>query len=85
MWRGCKSVIFWKKLVHNGNKRGVEGGKKSKKSINMEGGFFFFKISKCDFTFIREMREVTFKFLIKNQHFLQFLTLGLVNSVIDFL
>ena len=44
----------------------------------------FFKVSKCDFTFIREMREATFKFLIKNQHFLQFLTLGLVHSVIDF-
>ena len=29
--------IFWKKLVHNCNKRGVEGGKKSKKSINIEG------------------------------------------------
>ena len=53
--------IVWKKLVHNCNKRGVEGGKKSKKSINMEGGFFlwrveFFKIGKRDFTFIREMR-----------------------------
>ena len=33
--------IFWKKLVHNCNKLGVEGGKKSKKSINVEGGFFF--------------------------------------------
>ena len=31
------------------------GWKKSKKSINVEGGFFF-KISKRDFTFIREMR-----------------------------
>ena len=30
--------IFWKKLVHNCNKRGVGGGKKSKKSINVEGG-----------------------------------------------
>ena len=29
--------IFWKKLVHKCNKRGVEGGK-SKKSINVEGG-----------------------------------------------
>ena len=28
---------FWKKLVHKCNKRGVEG-KKSKKSINVEGG-----------------------------------------------
>ena len=33
--------IFWKKLVHNCNKRGVEGGKKSKKSINVDGGSFF--------------------------------------------
>ena len=36
--------------------------KKSKKSINAEGGnvrgggIFFFKFSKCDFTFIREWR-----------------------------
>ena len=30
--------IFWKKIVHNFNKRGVGGGKKSKKSINVEGG-----------------------------------------------
>ena len=33
--------IFWKKLIHNCNKRRVEameGKKKSKKSINMEGG-----------------------------------------------
>ena len=29
-----EGVIFWKKLVHNANKRGVEGGK-SKKSINV--------------------------------------------------
>ena len=42
--------IFWKKLVHNCNKRGVEGG-------NVHGGWiFFFKISKRDFAFIREMR-----------------------------
>ena len=39
--------IFWKKLMHNSNKRGVEGGE----SINVEGGFFlwrveFFKIGK---------------------------------------
>ena len=27
----------------------------------------FFKVSKCDFTFIREMSEATFKFLIENQ------------------
>jgi hypothetical protein len=36
-------------------------GEKSKKSINVEGGFFLwrvecFKIGKRDFTFIREMR-----------------------------
>ena len=30
--------FFGKKLVHNCNKQGVEGGKKSKKLINMEGG-----------------------------------------------
>ena len=35
--------IFWKKLGYNCNNRGVEGGKKSKKSINVEGGFFFSK------------------------------------------
>ena len=29
--------FFWKKLVHNCNKRGVEGGK-IKESINMESG-----------------------------------------------
>ena len=29
--------IFWKKVVHKCNKRGVKGGK-SKKSINVEGG-----------------------------------------------
>ena len=27
--------IFWKKLVHNCNKRGVEGGKKIYKSISV--------------------------------------------------
>ena len=32
--------IFWKKLVHNSNKRGMEGGK-IKNSINVEGGFLF--------------------------------------------
>ena len=32
--------IFWKKLVHNCNKRGVEGGKKSKKSIKVRVDFF---------------------------------------------
>ena len=53
--------IFWKKLVHKSNKSGVEGGKI--KEINKRvGGIFdlcrveFFKISKCDVTFIREMR-----------------------------
>jgi hypothetical protein len=30
--------FFGKKLVHNCNKRGVEGGRKFKKSINVEGG-----------------------------------------------
>ena len=32
--------IIWKRLVHNSNKRGVEG-EKSKNSINVEGGFLF--------------------------------------------
>ena len=36
--------ILWKKLMHNSNKRGVEGGKKSKESINVEGGFFLWKV-----------------------------------------
>ena len=30
--------IFRKKVVHNCNKRGVEGRIKSKKSLNMQGG-----------------------------------------------
>ena len=49
--------------MHKCNKSGMEGGK-SKKSINQEGAFFLrrvecFKIGKCDFTFIREMRVRT--------------------------
>jgi hypothetical protein len=36
--------FFGKKLVNNSNKRGVEGGKKSKKSINVEGGFFLWRV-----------------------------------------
>ena len=32
--------VFWKKLVHKCNKQGVESGKKSMKSINVEGGIF---------------------------------------------
>ena len=32
--------IFWKKLIHNSNKQGVEV-EKSKTSINVEGGFLF--------------------------------------------
>ena len=53
----------------------------------MEGGFFlwrmeFFKVGKCDFTFIREMRVATFKFLIKNQHFFyNFWHLGLPSQL----
>jgi hypothetical protein len=39
--RNVEGGIFWKKLVHDCNKRGVEGGKKSKKSINVDGGSFF--------------------------------------------
>ena len=31
--------IFWKKLVHNSNKRGVEGGKINK--FNKRGGWIF--------------------------------------------
>jgi hypothetical protein len=49
-------------LGHNNLFLGSVGWwKKSKKSINVEGGFFlwrveFFKIGKRDFTFIRELR-----------------------------
>ena len=32
--------IFWKNLLYKCNKRGVEGGK-SKKSVNVQGGFLF--------------------------------------------
>ena len=32
--------IFWKKLVHNSNKRGVEGGKIYES--NKRGGWIFF-------------------------------------------
>ena len=35
-------------IVHNGNKRGLEGGKR----------WIYFKISKRDFTFIREISVV---------------------------
>ena len=47
-----------KKLVHNYNKRGVEGGKKSKKLINVEGGKNF-EINKQVSTFIREIRVMS--------------------------
>ena len=53
----------------------------------MEGGFFlwrmeFFKVGKCDFTFIRAMRVATVKFLIKNQHFFfNFWHLGLPSQL----
>ena len=48
-------------IILTGEHRRSGGWKKSKESINMEGGFFlwrveFFKIGKRDFTFIREMR-----------------------------
>ena len=33
--------ILWKKLMHSSNKLGVDGLKKSKESINVEGGFLF--------------------------------------------
>ena len=36
--------ILWKNLMQNSNKRGVEGGKKSKESINVEGGFFLWRV-----------------------------------------
>ena len=56
--------ILWKKLMHNSNKRGVEGGKIFE--FNKRGGWIFvfwrvefFKIGKCDVTFIREMRVCT--------------------------
>ena len=42
--------IFWKKLVHNCNKRGVEGGKKIE--INKRVSTFIREMR----TFIREMR-----------------------------
>ena len=55
--------IFWKKLVHKSNKRGVEGGKIYE--INKRVGWIFdlcrvefFKIGKRNDTFIREMRVV---------------------------
>ena len=53
--------IFWKKLVHKSNNRGVEGGK-SKISINVEdrflfcGGWNLLKSVSVGSTFIREMR-----------------------------
>ena len=49
---------------------------KSKKSINMEGGnvrggwIIFFKISKHDFTFIREMRVLSQRLISLQQPFL---------------
>jgi hypothetical protein len=53
--------ILWKKLMHDSNKRGVEGGKKSKESINVEGGYFcgvwnFSKSVSVGSAFIRETR-----------------------------
>ena len=36
--------ILWKNLMHNSNKQGVEGGKKSKESINVEGGIFLWRV-----------------------------------------
>ena len=51
--------IFWKKLVHKCNKlRGVEGGKSLRNQW-----CFFFKISKGDFTFIREARVIVLVFI----------------------
>ena len=49
------------------------GWKKSKKSINVEGGFFF-KISKRDFTFIREMRVHTSLSKVSHSRLVQYWT-----------
>ena len=35
---------YKKNLVHKFNKQGVEGGKQSKESINVEGGIFWKKL-----------------------------------------
>ena len=64
-WNKHEGWDFWEKF----SKRGVEGATKSKKPINVEGGNvsrgrIFFQISKCDFTFIREMRVCTTYFSI---------------------
>ena len=45
--------FFWKKLLYNCNKRGVEGGKNMKIMLRVD---FFSQISKHGFAFIREMR-----------------------------
>ena len=57
--------IFWEKLLHKCNKRGVDGGKNRKnKHGNVYGGGNFFKIDKRDFTFIRKIRVLVFFLLI---------------------
>ena len=45
--------IFWRKLVHKSNKRGVEGG------FLFCGGWIFLKSVSVGSTFIREMRVHT--------------------------
>ena len=47
----------------------------------MEGGFFF-KINKCDSTFIREMRVLTYLLLIQTYNFKELLD---PNTFVDFL
>ena len=54
-----KGGIFRKKLVHNSNKRGVEGGKNLRNQETWRVDFFF-KFSRRDFTFIREMRVIDY-------------------------
>ena len=46
--------ILWKKLMHNSNKRGVEGG--NILEINKRGGWNFSKSGSVSPKFIREMR-----------------------------
>ena len=51
--------IFWKKVVHNSNKQGVEGGKIEE--INKRGGWNFSKSVSVGPTFIRELRVSDYK------------------------
>ena len=72
-WNKRGGWIFWKKLVHKSNKRGVEGGKISE--INKRVGWIFdlcrvefLKFGKRDFTFIREMRVYQYSFTYFSPH-----------------